>query len=118
MADEKTLMIGVEAIQPGMVLAEAACDPRGRMLMPSGTHLTQRHQRQMRLWGVELVTVVATTPATPPAALPLEEAPVRIGEWLQIDERDPFMHELARQARALYDRHQRAATRTKEGSRR
>ena len=118
MAHEETLMIGVEAMQPGMVLAEDACDARGRMLVPSGTRLTQRHQRQMRLWGVELVTVVASMPALPQVTLPSEDAPVRIGEWLQIDERDPFMHELARQARAIYDRHQRAATRKKEGIRR
>ena len=118
MPHEETLMIGVEAIQPGMVLAEAVCDPRGRMLVPTGTQLTLQHQRKMRMLGVELVTVVACLPPMPSAELPPADPPTRVGEWLQIDERDPFMHELARQARAIYDRHQRAATRTKEGSRR
>src|SRR5689334_2011106 len=89
MTQEDTFMVGVEAIQPGMVLAEAACDPQGRMLIPNGTQLTQRHQRQMRLWGVELVTVLATGERAVPTALPTEQGSTRISEWLQLDEREP-----------------------------
>lgn len=114
MMKETTQIIGVEAIQPGMVLAEAACDARGRMLVPVETQLTMRHQRQLRQWGIEVVTVLASAPA--PAAS--DSPAARIIEWLQIDERDPFMYALAQLTRARYERYLRETTRAKEGSRR
>jgi hypothetical protein len=116
MARDAGVSISLAEVQPGMVLAEAAHDAQGRLLMPPGTTLTTRHQRQLRHWGVEVVVVLASSApnrhATPPAsALP------PIGELLHLDERDPFMRELAQMARDRFARHQRRAARPKEGSR-
>ncbi len=113
---EPQVIISVEEIRPGMVLAAPAIDRRGRMLAPIGVVLTQQLQRQLRLCGAEAVTVAA---ASMPPPMPAEAEPpqVRVSEWWQLDERDPFMHALARLARERYARYQHAKDVIEEGSR-
>jgi hypothetical protein len=117
MASAAALTISVAEIQPGMVLAEAAQDARGRLLAPAGMILTRRHQRQMRQWGVAVVAIHAAS-APERAIDPVVPTSLTVHELVQIDERDPFMRELAQMARDRYARHQQQAARAnKEGSR-
>jgi hypothetical protein len=115
MKQSPTVTLSAAQSQPGMVLAEAVYDAQERLLIPQGTTLTQRHQRQMRQWGVESVTITAASAPEHRSLTPTP--PPSVGELLQLDERDPFMRELAHLARNRYARHQQQATRPKEGSR-
>lgn len=116
MVGDAGVTISIAEVQPGMVLAEDAHDAQGRLLMPQGTTLTTRHQRQLRQWGVEVVAVLRSSAPDHHAAPPASALPP-IGELLHLDERDPFMRELAQLARDRYARYQRRAARPKEGSR-
>jgi hypothetical protein len=44
--------INLENIRPGMVLARDTKDPNGRVLLVSGTELTEKHLRVLKIWGV------------------------------------------------------------------
>ncbi len=44
--------IKVVEVKPGMVLAEALQDPKGRFLFAKGTRLTSKHIRILKIWGV------------------------------------------------------------------
>ena len=46
----------------GMVLASNVHDRRGRLLMPAGKELTERHLAAMRMWGVSLIEVEGEGP--------------------------------------------------------
>lgn len=86
------IVVSVEEINPGMVLAEEVYDQRGRLLSRQGATLTRRLQRQMRLWGVEIVTIESPH-VIPPLPVNVEQsAPV---SSFDADERDPFMRALA-----------------------
>ncbi|MBA3826901.1 MAG: hypothetical protein H0X24_23785, partial [Ktedonobacterales bacterium] len=108
------LWLSTEALRPTMVLAEDVVSGGGMLLAATGTPLTRRHLRQMHHWGISGAQIAA-----PPRADDANHAPTQsaVSQWLTLDERDPFMSELAEVARALYARHQRAATRDAEGSR-
>jgi hypothetical protein len=45
-------MVPVDDLHAGMVLSEDVHDAQGRLLMPRGTALTDRHLRAFRLWGI------------------------------------------------------------------
>jgi hypothetical protein len=47
----------VDDLSPGMVLGENVQDSQGRLLMPVGTELTERHLRAFQLWGIMSVRV-------------------------------------------------------------
>ena len=47
----------VDDLSPGMVLGENVQDGQGRLLMPAGTELTERHLRAFQLWGIMSVRV-------------------------------------------------------------
>lgn len=51
--------VGVDDLQAGMVLAEDVFDQQGRMLMPVGTELTDRHLRACQLWGIMSIRIRA-----------------------------------------------------------
>jgi hypothetical protein len=103
---ERAHEIAVEAITPGMVLAEDVFDQHGHMLMPQGAALSPRHKAQLLRRGVTHLVIDAERqtaqeeavrqPFTPPAAL------------IPIDDRDPFMRELIRLARMRFEARQRA----------
>ena len=48
----QTAVVPVDDLAPGMVLGEDVTDPQGRLLLPSGTSLTERHLRAFQMWGV------------------------------------------------------------------
>lgn len=49
--------IPVQEVRPGCILAEAAHDRSGRLLVPAGTTLQERHLRVLRSWGVASVNI-------------------------------------------------------------
>ena len=67
--------ISVEQAASGMVLAADVLDRRGRLLIPAGRALAQKHVDALRMWGVERIDVVgdapkrAANPEIPPAVL-------------------------------------------------
>lgn len=67
--------ISVEQAASGMVLAADVLDRRGRLLIPAGRALAQKHVEALRMWGVERIDVEgdaprrAASPEIPPALL-------------------------------------------------
>ena len=49
--------IPVDDLTAGMVLGESVHDGQGRLLMPAGTELTERHLRAFQLWGIMAVKI-------------------------------------------------------------
>lgn len=49
--------ISVDDLEVGMALAEDVHDQLGRLLLPSGTTLTERHLRAFQMWGILTVKV-------------------------------------------------------------
>lgn len=45
-------IIPIDNLAAGMVLKSNVCDRSGRMLLPSGGELTERHLKIFRTWGV------------------------------------------------------------------
>ena len=45
-------LVTVDQAQPGMVLAEGVTDKRGRLLIPAGNELSERHVGALKMWGV------------------------------------------------------------------
>ncbi|WP_239027673.1 hypothetical protein [Geomonas diazotrophica] len=51
-------MVHIDNLTPGMVLSRNVCDRSGRMLLPAGAELTEKHFSIFRMWGVLEVEVV------------------------------------------------------------
>lgn len=92
-------LVTVDRAQPGMVLAAAVNDRKGRRLIPADVELTERHIQALQMWGVAQVEIEGDSPAEPAqtALPPEEEARIRA----EIDERfgeadraHPFMSAL------------------------
>jgi len=49
--------IPVEKAEAGMVLAEPVLDRRGRLLMPAGRELEEKHLEALPMWGIAHVQV-------------------------------------------------------------
>ncbi len=50
-------VVSVDHAEPGMVLAAAVTDRQGRLLIPEGKELTDRHVNALRMWGVTHVDI-------------------------------------------------------------
>lgn len=81
-------VVHIDNLAPGMVLSRNVCDRSGRMLLPTGAELTEKHFSIFRMWGVLEVEIVG-------------EGVAEDGEAPQHEEVDP---ELLRQARAEVER--------------
>ncbi|MEQ9400729.1 MAG: hypothetical protein RJQ04_16310 [Longimicrobiales bacterium] len=53
----------VDQAQEGMVLSAPVTDRRGRLLIPAGKELSERHVDALRMWGVTHVEVEGDSPA-------------------------------------------------------
>ncbi len=109
---ERTREIAVEAILPGMILAEDVFDQHKHMLMPEGALLSPRHKTQLLRRGVTHVVIDAVRQAAEDGAVRQPLAP--LAALISVDDRDPFMHELARLARSRFEARQRTHA-VKEG---
>lgn len=49
--------LGTELLEPGMILSEPACGPRGNVLLGKGVQLSARHIEALRNWGVDSVKI-------------------------------------------------------------
>lgn len=90
----------VDDLSAGMVIAEEVRDQQGRLLMPAGTELTERHLRAFQLWGIMAVRVRGAegeddAPALTPDQLAEGEAIVRARFQLN-DLAHPFIAQLLR----------------------
>ena len=47
----------IDQTQPGMVLAANVLDQRGRLLIPHGKELSEKHIAALQMWGVESVEI-------------------------------------------------------------
>lgn len=55
--------ISVADAQAGMVLASDVTDRRGRLLIPAGRDLDDKHLQALRMWGITAVEVDGEDPA-------------------------------------------------------
>lgn len=58
--------VGVDDLEVGMILAEDVHDQQGRLLLPSGSELTERHLRAFQMWGILTVKVRGAGEEEPP----------------------------------------------------
>lgn len=85
--DEKYTCVNVYDLVPGMVLAENAVHLTGRVLLQSGTCLTEKHLRIFKTWGL--------TEANIKASIDLEG----VNSKISIDPKDILMAEEIMQKR-------------------
>jgi len=50
-------IVSVEQVTPGMVLSGPVVDRRGRLLIPAGKSLTEKHVGALKMWGVPNVEI-------------------------------------------------------------
>ncbi len=58
--------VGVDDLEAGMILAEDVHDQQGRLLLPSGSELTERHLRAFQMWGILTVKIRGAGEEEPP----------------------------------------------------
>jgi hypothetical protein len=113
-------VISLDQAEPSMVLANPVTDKTGRLLIPAGKVLSERHLESLRMWGISTVDVEGSSPELSETE-PLDPEMVMEAEAYMAqhfggnDLRHPFMSALSRycvhrKARALQD------TRTSAGS--
>ena len=75
-------VVHIDNMVPGMVLTRDVCDRSGRMLLPAGAELTEKHFSIFRMWGVLEAEVVGETSAedTETASPHVELDPVLLAE--------------------------------------
>jgi len=54
-------VVHIDNLFPGMTLSRNVCDRSGRMLLPAGAELTEKHFSIFRMWGVLEVEIVGET---------------------------------------------------------
>ena len=69
--------INVERAHEGMVLAAPVIDRRGRLLIPEGASLSERHVQALMVWGVAKIEVEGDEPEGAQAEAPSPEALAR-----------------------------------------
>jgi hypothetical protein len=74
------MRLGLDNLRPEMVLAADIVDGMGRLLLPSGTALTDKHLRYCQMWGVLDAEVVGDEPPEPVAEVAIEPAVLAAAE--------------------------------------
>ena len=97
-------VVPLDQVQAGTVLAGEVRDRRGRLLMPAGRELTEKHLEAFRMWGVASVEIDGGPTEEPPARV-FDEATLARAEWeanalfANASEAHPFLDELRALAR-------------------
>ena len=74
-------VVHIDNMAPGMVLSRDVCDRSGRMLLPAGAELTEKHFSIFRMWGVLEAEVVGESIAEDAETAPHQELdPVLLAE--------------------------------------
>jgi hypothetical protein len=68
-------LVHIDNLTPGMVLSRSICDRSGRLLLPAGAELTEKHFSIFRMWGVLEAEIVGdnVVAAEAPEATPETE---------------------------------------------
>jgi hypothetical protein len=66
-------LVHIDNLAPGMILSSNVSDRSGRMLLPSGAELTEKHFTIFRMWGVLEVEIVGEGVATDAELTPHKE---------------------------------------------
>lgn len=66
------MRIDLEELKPGMTLAADLLESGGRLLLPGGTVLTDRHLRYFQMWGVFDVEIEGQDPGAAEAPPPID----------------------------------------------
>lgn len=98
-------LLHIDNLAPGMVLSRDICDRSGRMLLPAGAELTEKHFAIFRMWGILEAEVVGEEPSEETTVTLQEELdPALVAEarekveWLfaHNDREHPAVRELMR----------------------
>ncbi len=97
-------LLALDAIQPGMILANDVKDRNGRVLLSKGAEITDKHLRIFKMWGIHTVDVQGDGREEPPSMPPSEVDPEilqrsekRVAElFCHNDLSHPFIKELFR----------------------
>lgn len=96
------MRVSLENLRADMVLAADVVDSGGRLLLPNGTALTDKHLRYCQMWGVaeaEIVGNEGTEPASDPGVDPtlVAQAEAAIGlRFIHVDRDHPAIEPLFR----------------------
>ncbi len=96
--------INIEHIQPDMVLSGDVKDRHGRVLLPSGTALTEKHIGILKTWGINEASIENVSREDIEAQAmgqidsgALEEAQTRVNNLFRLNSKeDEFIDELMR----------------------
>lgn len=66
-------VLHIDNLKPGMVLSRNVCDRSGRLLLPAGAELTEKHFSIFRIWGVLEAEVIDEGVAKDTEVAPCEE---------------------------------------------
>ncbi len=97
-------ILSLDTIRPGMVLANDVKDRNGRILLASGSEITEKHLRIFKMWGILAVPVLGEEREEPPCHAPSEVDPDRlrkaestVAQLFSLNDLDhPFIKELFR----------------------
>jgi hypothetical protein len=59
-------LVTVDSVRPGQVSAAPVADRRGRLLIPHGVPLTERHIHALKVWGITSLAVEGELPPSDP----------------------------------------------------
>lgn len=102
----------VDQVREGMTLGAPVTDRRGRLLIPAGKELSERHVEALRMWGVSHVEIEGDDPGAEDTGIDPEtqaEAERRVAERFGAAQgTHPFIdalftHAVATEARSLHE---------------
>ncbi len=104
------MRVAFEQLRPEMALAADIVDGGGRLLLPKGTVLTDKHLRYCQMWGIPEAEIQGNevaeleTPGIDPQALAASEAKLR-PRFRHVDLSHPVMAELFHHSAETAARH-------------
>ncbi len=85
--------VACRELQTGMTVAEDVKDIHGRLLIPAGIDLTDKHLRALKLWGIPAVQIQSTDETLAP--VDLGALPPKVMEQLKAEVMDIFHHNMS-----------------------
>ncbi|GFO53480.1 hypothetical protein GMSM_04870 [Geomonas sp. Red276] len=84
--------IAIDKLQPGMVLGGNVCDRSGRILLPAGAELGEKHLSILRMWGVMEAEIVCEQEEEPEDGEPLAECDPELAAAARQEVEALFVH--------------------------